>query len=97
MNLDGQSRTEEVIELDGGSFVGATLTRCQLVYRGGALPLVAGLTLNEPTWDFRDAALGGITMLTLIGRLNTVWVQQVLTANEPTIQAWLDQTQGRSP
>jgi len=55
------------------------------------------LTLNEPTWDFRDAALGGITMLTLIGRLNTVWVQQVLTANEPTIQAWLDQTQHRSP
>jgi hypothetical protein len=93
MNLDGQRRTDELIELDGGSFVDATLTRCRLVYRGGALPVVAGLTLSDPTWEFRDAALRGLTMLTLIGRLNTAWVQQLLTANEPTIQALLDRTQ----
>ena len=42
MNLDGQRRTDELIELDGGSFVDATLTRCRLVYRGGSLPVVAG-------------------------------------------------------
>ena len=90
MNLDGQSRADEVIELDGGSFVDATLTRCTLVYRGGPLPKVAGLTLSEPTWDFRDGALYTLAMLARIGRLNTAWVQQMLTAKEAAIQDLLD-------
>jgi hypothetical protein len=91
MNLDGQSRADETIELDGGSFAGATLTRCRLVYRGGTLPVLTGLTLIDPTWDFRDAALHALTMLTLIGRLNRAWAQQLLTASEASIQALLDQ------
>jgi hypothetical protein len=34
VNLDGQTRQDETIEMDGGSFTGAQLIRCRLVYRG---------------------------------------------------------------
>jgi hypothetical protein len=56
MNFDGQPFADRSVEMDGSSFIGATFTRCTLIYRGGALPNIAGSTHVESHWSFADAA-----------------------------------------
>jgi hypothetical protein len=66
MNLDGQSRAGGEIELDGGSFVGATLTGCVLVYRGCELPDFTNVTMERCSWAFRGAATSTLCMFAII-------------------------------
>ncbi len=66
VNLDGQSQSDQEIEIDGGSFVDATLTRCTLSYRGGSFPNFSGVRIIDCAWAFRDAASQTLGMLALI-------------------------------
>lgn len=66
INLDGQTRCNQEIEVDAGSFVGATLNRCLLIYRGGKLPNFSGLTVNDCRWSFQGTALNTLLMLALM-------------------------------
>jgi hypothetical protein len=89
--LDGQTRHDETIEMDSGSFMGAQLIRCRLIYRGGPMPHIANLTLTECTWDFRDAASTTLVMLSAIGRVNPSWASQLLTGADNRLQNMLDE------
>jgi hypothetical protein len=91
VNFDGQTRQDETIEMDDGSFIGAKLIRCRLVYRGGPMPHIPNLTLIDSTWDFRDAASTTLVMLAAIGRVNPSWASQLLTGADKRLQAMLDQ------
>ncbi len=90
VNLDGQTRHDETIETDGGSFNGAQLIRCRLIYRGGPIPHIPNLTLTECTWDFRDAASTTLVMLSAIGRVNPSWASQLLSGADSRLQNMLD-------
>ena len=91
MNLDGQTRQDETIEMDGGSFTGAQLIRCRLIYRGGAIPLIGNLTLTESVWEFRDAAATTLVMLSAIGCVNPSWASQLLLGADSRLQNRLDE------
>ena len=91
VNLDGQTRQDETIEMDGGSFTGAQLIRCRLVYRGGTIPLIGNLTLIESVWDFRDAAATTLVMLSALGRVNPSWATQLLAGANSRLQTMLDE------
>ncbi len=90
VNLDGQTRHDETIEMDGGSFTGAQLIRCRLIYRGGPIPHIPNLTLTECTWDFRDAASTTLVMLSAIGRVNPSWASQLLAGADDRLQNMLE-------
>ena len=91
VNLDGQTRQDETIEMDGGSFTGARLVRCRLVYRGGPIPHIGNLTLIDCVWDFSDAAATTLVMLSAIGRVNPAWASQLLTGANSRLQTLLDE------
>ena len=91
VNLDGQTRQDETIEMDGGSFTGAQLIRCRLIYRGGPIPYIGNLTLIESVWDFRDAAATTLVMLSAIGRVNPSWASQLLVGADSRLQNMLDE------
>lgn len=55
-NFDGRQFADEIVEMDGNSFIGATFTRCQLIYRGGGIPNIAASNHVESKWAFSDAA-----------------------------------------
>ena len=86
VNLNGQTHSDETIEMDGGSFIGAELIRCRLIYRGGDIPFIGNLTLTESTWDFRDAAAKTLVMLSAIGRANPEWARQLLVGADSRVQ-----------
>lgn len=65
-NLDGQIRSEQEIVIDDGSFVGAILTRCILIYRGGGLPNFERVQIIDCQWNFTDAAARSLGMLSII-------------------------------
>jgi hypothetical protein len=66
VNLDGQACSDTEIDLDGGSFVRATLTRCILVYSGGVFPNLSEVTLRDCQWKFGGAAANALGMLAII-------------------------------
>ena len=90
VNLNGQTRYDETIEMDGGSFIGAQLIRCRLIYRGGDIMLIGNLTLTESNWDFRDAAVKTLVMLSAIGRVNPRWASELLIGADKRLQDILD-------
>lgn len=70
-NYDGATLEGQTLEADGSSFVGATLTKCTLVYRGGLLPNLANAVFHDSGWSFSDAA----------GRTLVLWA--LIEANSP--------------
>lgn len=66
-NIDGRARSDEEIEIDGGSFVGATLIRCTLVYRGGPFPNLERVRIIDSRWAFKGAAKRTLVMFAGIG------------------------------
>ena len=90
LNLDGQTRADKDIETDGGSFAGATLKRCRLIYRGGRLPSIGGLTVDDCSWDFRDAALNTMHMLAIIGMTDPETAQEIFERADAQIRAEIE-------
>ena len=79
VNLDGQTRTAEPIELDNGSFVGATLIDCELVYAGGGMPNLHRATLRGCRWRITGAARNGLLMLEIIRLADNEEADDLLT------------------
>lgn len=86
INLDGQCRSDQEIVVDGGSFVGATLNRCLLVYRGGPIPNVSGLRINDCQWSFEGVALNTLLMLCLLRWGHPEKVEELLLEAEAELR-----------
>lgn len=86
VNLDGQTRTGETIELDDGSFIGATLKGCTLIYRGGGLPNFQALTLDGCSWTLSDAAHRTLLMLHIMEESGKGMLQQMLDASKKSLE-----------
>lgn len=63
---DTKKIEDQIIELDGQSFVGFEITRCMLIYRGGTPPMLRDSTFDSCEFRLEGAAkntadfIGGI-------------------------------------
>jgi hypothetical protein len=84
-NYDGQSLSDQTIEGDGCSFIGSTLTRCRLIYRGGNLPVLAKAKMIDTEIEFRDCALNALAFLSYVERANPHLAKRVLDKARDTL------------
>jgi hypothetical protein len=63
------------VELDGQTFERCVFVNCDLIYRGGAIPMISGCTFVSCEWLLRDAAL---RTLGYFGRLHEIGASDVV-------------------
>lgn len=59
---------EKALLLDGKRFVGCTLVRCRLTYRGGTLPVFKDSHLGDCNFITKDAAANTLAFLGVLYR-----------------------------
>ncbi len=63
MNFKDQTYNNVEIEIDGNHYENCTFNNCRLIYRGGALPIMANCKQIGGGYDFDDAALRTIDLM----------------------------------